>query len=98
MKDLKDLKDLSIIELEGKKKSIMLKQAGFGALGTISGWIYANRTGGGFWRYLGFGFMGGAIVGVTGYFISYQKINDINTIIEQKKASSSLSNELAESV
>ena len=95
---MKDLKDLSLIELEGKKKSIMLKQAGVGALGTISGWIYANRTGGGFWRYLGFGFMGGAIVGVTSYFISSQKINDINTIIEQKKASASLSDELAKQV
>lgn len=95
---MKDLKDLSLIELEGKKKSIMLKQAGVGALGTISGWIYANRTGGGFWRYLGFGFMGGAIVGVTSYFISSQKINDINTIIEQKKASASLNEELAKQV
>ena len=83
---MSELKDLSIIELEGKKKSLALTQAGIGGLGTVAGWIYANRTGGGFWRYVGFGFMGGAILGMTTYFITSQKSNNINTEIEKKQA------------
>ena len=43
-------------------------------------------TSGGFWRYVGFGFMGGAILGMTTYFITSQKSNKINTEIEKKKA------------
>ena len=83
---MSELEKKSIIELQGKQKSIALIQAGISSVGTIGGWIYANRTGGGFWRYLGFGFMGGSIMGITAYFITAQKINKINTIIAEKKA------------
>jgi len=79
------LDELSIIELEGKKKSLALTQMGIGTLGTVSGWVYANRTGGGFWRYVGFGFLGGIAAGSVGYFTTIQRINKINTVIEKKK-------------
>lgn len=83
---MKNLETLSIIELEGKKKSLALTQMGVGSLGTIAGWVYANKTGGGFWRYVGFGIMGGAILGMTTYFITSQKTNKINTEIAKRQA------------
>ena len=87
---MSDLKTLSVIELEGKKKSISLVQMGVGSIGTIAGWVYANKTGGGFWRYVGFGIMGGAISGITTYFITSQKINKIDTEIALRKSKSIL--------
>lgn len=86
-----DLATLSVIELEGKKKSLALTQMGVGSLGTIAGWVYANKTGGGFWRYVGFGIMGGAILGMTTYFITSQKTNKIDTEIAKKQAAATSS-------
>jgi hypothetical protein len=71
-------------ELITKKKQLGLIQMGIGTLGTVGGWIYANKTGGGFWRYVGFGFMGGIALGSIGYFTTYQKIAKINTEIGEK--------------
>ena len=76
-----------IIALEGKKKQLALIQMGIGSVGTIGGWIYANKTGGRFWRYVGFGFAGGAALGVIGYFTIAQKIVKIDTQIAQLKSS-----------
>lgn len=82
---MQDLKDLSIIELEGKKKSIQIAQMGIGSIGTISGWVYANKTGGGFWRYVGFGLIGGTVASMVGYFTTMQRINHIDTLIKTKQ-------------
>jgi hypothetical protein len=82
---MSDLKKLSITELEGKKNSMKLIQGGLGAAGMVGGWVYANRTGGGFWRYVGFGFLGSIAGGSIGYFTTMQRINKINTIIAEKK-------------
>jgi hypothetical protein len=83
---MSDLKKLSVIELKGKKKSLALTQMGVGSIGTIAGWVYANKTGGGFWRYIGFGLMGGAIVGMTTYFITSQISNKIETELETRRS------------
>ena len=83
-----DLSNLSVIELEGKKKSLALIQMGIGSVGTIAGWVYANKTGGGFWRYVGFGFLGGVTLGTIGYFTVAQRINKIDTLIKTKQAKS----------
>jgi len=82
---MQDLKDLSTIELEGKKKSLQIAQMGIGSIGTISGWVYANKTGGGFWRYVGFGFIGGAVASMVGYFTTMQRVNYIDTLIKTKQ-------------
>jgi|TARA_R110000822_G_scaffold46670_3_gene124201 hypothetical protein len=79
-----NLEGLSKIELEGKKKSLALIQMGVGGLGTVAGWVYANQTGGRFLRYVGFGFMGGAILGMTTYFITSQKSNKIDVEIDKR--------------
>lgn len=38
-------------------------------LGNVGGWIYAAKTGGGFWRYLGWGLVGGVAGYATGTII-----------------------------
>ncbi len=83
---MSNLKSLSIAELEGKKRSLALIQMGVGTIGTVSGWVYANKTGGGFWRYVGFGFVGGVALGAIGYFTVAQKMNKIQIEIDLKKA------------
>jgi hypothetical protein len=83
---MSDLNALSVIELEGKKKSLRLAQAGIGTLGTVAGWVYANKTGGGFWRYVGFGFAGGVALGAIGYFTLMQRVNKIDTAIKLKES------------
>lgn len=73
------------MELEGKKKSLALAQMGIGTLGTIGGWVYANKTGGGFWRYVGFGLAGGIALGAIGYFTLMQKANKIDVEIKKEQ-------------
>jgi len=81
---VQDLSKLSIVELEGKKRSLQLIQMGISGIGTIGGWVYANKTGGGFWRYVGFGLLGGIAAGSVGYFTTMQRINKIDTLLEGK--------------
>ena len=81
---MQDLSKLSIVELEGKKRSLQLIQMGISGIGTIGGWVYANKTGGGFWRYVGFGLLGGIAAGSVGYFTTMQRINKIDTLLEGK--------------
>ena len=71
-------------ELKSKKAKLQLLQAGIGAVGTISGWVYANKTGGGFWRYLGFGFMGGIALGSIGYFTVAPKLVDVQLQLDEQ--------------
>ncbi len=79
-----DLSKLSVQELELKRKRLALMQMGIGTVGMIGGWIYANKTGGGFWRYVGFGLMGGVALGSVGYFTVYQRMAKIDTVIGNK--------------
>jgi hypothetical protein len=46
-------------------------------LGSVGGLIYANRTGGKFWRYVGYFIVGGMIVGVPAKIISLPFVNKI---------------------
>ena len=71
---MQDLSKLSIVELEGKKRSLQLIQMGISGIGTI----------GGFWRYVGFGLLGGIAAGSVGYFTTMQRINKIDTLLEGK--------------
>tara|TARA_R110000787_G_scaffold44415_6_gene109019 strand:- start:23 stop:298 length:276 start_codon:yes stop_codon:yes gene_type:complete len=82
---MSDLKSIKVMKLEGKKKALTLTQMGIGTLGTVSGWVYANKTGGGFWRYVGFGLIGGVAIGAIGYFTLMQKINKIDIEIKEEK-------------
>lgn len=80
------LENLSVIELEGKKKSLAMAQVGIRTIGLVGGWIYANKTGGGFLRYVGFGIVGSTATGLIGYFTLMQRINKIETQIALKKS------------
>ncbi len=79
------LEDLNIEQLQTKRKQLALTQMGIASVGTVAGWIYANKTGGGFWRYVGFGIMGGIAAGSIGYFTTYQRIAKIETLIGTNK-------------
>lgn len=35
--------------------------------GSIAGWVYASKTGGGFWRYVGWGLVGGFALSIPAY-------------------------------
>lgn len=46
-------------------------------LGSVGGLIYANKTGGKFWRYVGYFIVGGMVVGIPAKIISLPFINKI---------------------
>jgi hypothetical protein len=46
-------------------------------LGSVGGLMYANRTGGKFWRYVGYFIVGGMVLGVPAKIISLPFINKI---------------------
>jgi len=79
-----DLSKLTKTELEGKKRSLQLTQMGVSSVGMVGGFIYANKTGGKFWRYVGYGLLGSIAAGSIGYFTTMQRINKINTLLEEK--------------
>ena len=69
--------------LKSEKAKLVSYQAGLGAIGTVCGWIYTNKTGGKFLRYLGFGFVGAVALGGIGYFTISPKLVDIQTKINK---------------
>jgi len=70
-------------ELLKEKGKLQSYQIGLGVLGTVLGWYYANKTGGRFFRYVGFGFMGGVALGSVGYFMISPKL--VNIQVELNK-------------
>jgi hypothetical protein len=71
-------KEDRIKEIEHKLLVLLMVRAGVSGLGTIGGWVYANKTGGGFWRYVGFGIMGGIAFGTLSFIAtipSYSKLD-----------------------
>ncbi|MHC4293294.1 MAG: hypothetical protein ACYSTX_03280 [Planctomycetota bacterium] len=82
---MEDLSKLSLTELEGKKRSLQITQMGISSVGMVGGFVYANRTGGGFWRYVGYSILGSIATGSIGYFTTMQRINKINTFIAKEK-------------
>jgi hypothetical protein len=68
-----------IKQIEHKLLVLLMVRAGISGLGTIGGWVYANKTGGGFWRYIGFGLMGGIAFGTISFIAtipSYSKLDE----------------------
>jgi outer membrane lipoprotein SlyB len=81
-----DLSKMSIVELEGLKKTLIQQNIMIGFAGGVAGLIYANRTGGGFWRYVGYWVVGGIAVGFIpriAYFVP--KTNKVDAMILTKK-------------
>jgi hypothetical protein len=58
-------------------KQLNALQMGAGLVGLIGGVIYAKRTGGGFWRYVGYSLLGELIVGLPVYAITLPMRNKI---------------------
>ena len=72
--------------------NIVLTQQAIGLLGNVGGIIYANKTGGGFWRYVGYSLLGGLIVGIPTMLVANHFKNkilkepDTNTNSESNKS------------
>jgi hypothetical protein len=66
-------------------KNIRMIQAGVSWIGAIGGVIYANRTGGGAWRYVGYFFLGSLITGVPSQIIGTPFVNKILKEADQTK-------------
>lgn len=75
----------TVNELELKQAKLKNYAMLIGTVGTISGWVYANRTGGGFWRYVGFGFAGGVIASIPAYIFINPKLLELKSKIDEKK-------------
>jgi hypothetical protein len=77
------------VELTGSQqeriKNIRTIQAGVSTIGFIGGIIYANRTGGGFWRYIGYSMLGSLITGVPANIVGTPFVNKILKESEQKQ-------------
>jgi len=74
-------------------------------LGSVGGLIYANRTGGKFWRYVGYFIVGGMVLGVPAKIISLPFVNKIigeskdnPTSTEAKEPQKSLAETLQEEI
>ena len=81
-------KSEKISQLARKLLVINMVRTAIGSIGTVAGFVYANKTGGGFWRYVGFGFMGGFAFGTVGFIASipaYNKIAKELTELNNKK-------------
>jgi len=57
--------------------NIQMVQASFAFLGGIGGVVYSNKTGGGFWRGVGYWIVGSVAVGVVGKLIALPFENKI---------------------
>jgi len=82
------LAEMTLEELKGKKQTLIQQNAMVGLIGSTAGLIYANKTGGGFWRYVGYFVLGGFVVGAIPrlvYFIP--KENEIDALILEKSNS-----------
>lgn len=55
---------------EERYKNINYLVGSIALIGSIGGVIYANKTGGGFWRYVGFWIVGGLVTGVPARIIA----------------------------
>ena len=71
-------------ELKAKRNKLLLLRGGIASTGTILGWVYTNKTGGGFWRYVGFGIMGGIALGSAGWLILGPKLIDVQIQLDEQ--------------
>jgi len=98
MEELSDNQKARIVNIQYVLGSISF-------LGSVGGLIYANRTGGKFWRYVGYFIVGGMIVGVPAKIISLPFVNKIigeskdnPTSTETKEPQKSLAETLQEEI
>ena len=84
-----DYSKLTQQELEAKTKQVHSITGLFSSIGTISAWVYVAKNGGGFWRYIGFGLMGGIAGAVLGMGLTLPMANKI----EMEKAKLQVINE-----
>lgn len=85
----KDLKSMTITELEAKKVTLQTQNAMIASAGLVMGLAYAYRTGGGIARYAIYGLGNAIILGFLPrllYFVP--KENEVDALIADKKAES----------
>jgi len=86
----KDLKSMSITELEARKMTLQTQNAMIASAGLILGLAYAYRTGGGISRYAIYGLGNAIILGFLPrllYFVP--KENEVDALIADKMVGSS---------
>ncbi len=90
----KDLRAMSITELEARKMTLQTQNAMIASAGLVMGLAYAYRTGGGIGRYAIYGIGNAIILGFLPrllYFVP--KENEVDALIADKMLSTSSSNE-----
>ena len=90
----KDLREMSITELEARKMTLQTQNAMIASAGLVMGLAYAYRTGGGIGRYAIYGIGNAIILGFLPrllYFVP--KENEVDALIADKMLSTSSSNE-----
>lgn len=70
-----------------KIQNIEIVQGSIGLLGSIGGVIYSKRTGGGFWRGVGYFILGGLITGIPAALVSIPFKNKILSDADNNKDS-----------
>ena len=81
----KTLEEMTLDELKGKWRTLEQQNAMVGAIGGVAGLVYANKTGGGFWRYVGYFLLGGFAVGVLPNLLYFTpQINKVAALIKEK--------------
>jgi hypothetical protein len=80
------VKNEDVIELQRKIRQMAIVQYGIASLGTVGGFVYANKTGGGFLRYIGFGIIGGIAGGSLAYLGTMTLTNKYVTELEKLNA------------
>jgi uncharacterized membrane protein YeaQ/YmgE (transglycosylase-associated protein family) len=77
---------LTLEELKGKKTTLTQQNMLIGVVGAIVGVVYAKKTGGGFWRYIGYWIAGSIVVGVIPRIVYFvPKSNEIDALIKDKE-------------
>ena len=90
----KDLRVMSITELEARKMTLQTQNAMIASAGLVMGLAYAYRTGGGIGRYAIYGIGNAIILGFLPrllYFVP--KENEVDALIADKMLANSSSNE-----
>jgi hypothetical protein len=81
----KALEEMTLDELKAKGKTLNQQNAMVGAIGGVAGLVYANKTGGGFLRYVGYFLLGGFAVGMLpNFFYFTPQKNKVDAMIKEK--------------
>jgi hypothetical protein len=81
----KALEEMTLDELKAKARTLDQQNAMVGAIGGVAGLVYANKTGGGIWRYVGYFLLGGFAVGMLpNFFYFAPQKNKVVAMIKEK--------------